>query len=31
MTAQFPGTITLTARTYMLVLQEIVESLLKHG
>jgi len=31
MTAQFPGTITLTARTYMLVLQEVVESLLKHG
>ena len=31
MTAQFPGTITLTAQTYMLVLQEIVESLLKHG
>ena len=31
MTAQFPGTITLTAQTYMLVLQEVVESLLKHG
>jgi creatinine amidohydrolase len=31
MTAQFPGTITLTACTYMLVLQEVVESLLKHG
>ncbi len=31
MTAQFPGTITLSASTYMLVLQEVVESLLKHG
>jgi creatinine amidohydrolase len=31
MTSQFPGTITLTAQTYMLVLQEVVESLLKHG
>ena len=31
MTAQFPGTITLTAQTYLRVLQEIVESLLKHG
>ena len=31
MTAQFPGTITLTATTYMLVLRETVESLLKHG
>ncbi len=31
MTAQFPGTITLTAQTYMLVLQEVVECLLKHG
>jgi creatinine amidohydrolase len=31
MTAEFPGTITLSAHTYMLVLQEVVESLLKHG
>jgi creatinine amidohydrolase len=31
MTSQFPGTITLTAQTYMQVLQEVVESLLKHG
>jgi len=27
----FPGTITLTAETYMRVLSEVVESLLKHG
>ena len=31
MTSQFLGTITLSASTYMLVLQEVVESLLKHG
>ncbi len=31
MTAQFPGTITLTAGTYMTILQEVVECLLKHG
>lgn len=31
MTAQFPGTITLSAQTYMQVLQEVVECLCKHG
>lgn len=31
MTAPFPGTITLKAETYMRVLHEVVESLLKHG
>ncbi len=31
MTAPFPGTITLRAETYMRVLKEVVESLLKHG
>ena len=31
MCATFPGTITLTAETYMRVLLEVVESLLKHG
>jgi creatinine amidohydrolase len=31
MTAPFPGTITLSAETYMRVLTEVVESLLKHG
>ncbi len=31
MTAAFPGTITLRAETYMRVLGEVVESLLKHG
>lgn len=31
MTAEFPGTITLSAQTYMLVLQEVVECLAKHG
>ena len=31
MTASFPGTITLSAETYMRVLKEVVASLLKHG
>ena len=31
MTKSFPGTITLRAETYMRVLQEVVESLLKHN
>jgi len=31
MTAQFIGTITLSAGTYMIALQEVVECLLKHG
>ncbi|RLI51428.1 hypothetical protein DRO61_02550 [Candidatus Bathyarchaeota archaeon] len=31
MTALFPGTITLSAETYMRVFKEVVESLLKHG
>jgi len=31
MCSTFPGTITLTAETYMRVLLEVVESLLKHG
>ena len=31
MTAPFPGTITLSAETYMRVLKEVVVSLLKHG
>jgi creatinine amidohydrolase len=31
MTAPFPGTITLSAETYMRLLTEVVESLLKHG
>lgn len=31
MTASFPGTITLSATTYMQVLREAIESLVKHG
>jgi creatinine amidohydrolase len=31
MTASFPGTLALTAETYLRVLREVVESLVKHG